>query len=360
MSAERNEFARPARGSAPSLLGSMLILCGACAGPYVDERPEGVPDGATEDTPEGGADCGKCDGAVEGIWEGIEEAVVDVERSQPDRFTADFETFLNAEYGAFDFTLAPGYGGRESGDTDAPTQDPVVFVHGNADQAVGGTLGGWSNVITGLQTAGYTSRELYAFTWGPAELAGVSAQYHSREHLTRTRAFILAVLEYTGAERVDIISHSMGVTLARKAVVGGAGFDRLAGGAYDLGESLGERVDAFVGIAGANWGLVSCWYTGPTTPTCGATNGFYPGRSFGFVVYGRSAFLEDLNRDVERPGARIFSLWSPDDNIVGFGGVVWGRFTSQIPTQDGEVRLDDVGHFALRDRWADHLSLIRE
>ena len=35
------------------------------------------------------------------------------------------------------------------------------------------------------------------------------------------RAFIEAVLTYTKADKVDVISHSMGVTLARKAIQGG-------------------------------------------------------------------------------------------------------------------------------------------
>jgi triacylglycerol lipase len=43
------------------------------------------------------------------------------------------------------------------------------------------------------------------------------------------RAFIQAVLAYTGAPKINIISHSMGVAIARKAIKGGSGIDHLLG-----------------------------------------------------------------------------------------------------------------------------------
>lgn len=38
------------------------------------------------------------------------------------------------------------------------------------------------------------------------------------------RKFIEAVLKYTGAEEIDLIAHSMGVTLSRRALKGGWSF----------------------------------------------------------------------------------------------------------------------------------------
>lgn len=69
----------------------------------------------------------------------------------------------------------------------------------------------------------------------------------------------------------------MGVTLARKIIKGGLANDELAGGKYDLGESLTKRIQVFVGLAGANYGLSSCYTSGTSLPTCGMTNGFFPG-----------------------------------------------------------------------------------
>ena len=94
-------------------------------------------------------------------------------------------------------------------------------------------------------------------TWGPADLEKSSFQYHSKEYLTRLRAFVEAVMDYTKADKVNIVSHSMGVTMARKIIKGGITKDH-RDGLYDLGQSLHLKVKTFVGIAGGNMGLTAC------------------------------------------------------------------------------------------------------
>jgi triacylglycerol lipase len=71
----------------------------------------------------------------------------------------------------------------------------------------------------------------------------------------RMRAFVEAVLKYTDSPKVNIIGHSMGVTIGRKIIKGGIE----PAGNYDVGSSLKDKVNIFVGIAGANLGLVACW-----------------------------------------------------------------------------------------------------
>lgn len=44
---------------------------------------------------------------------------------------------------------------------------------------------------------------------------------HSNEYLTYNRKFVEAVIEYTGAKKINIIGHSMGVTLGRGIIKGG-------------------------------------------------------------------------------------------------------------------------------------------
>ena len=269
--------------------------------------------------------------------------------------TADFRAFLaaNPTYAAFDFARgdldgASSYGGRVTAG-DAVTHQPIVFVHGNADRGVGGSYGGWNASIDAARAQGYGPQEIYAFTWGDADVALTAYQYHSEENLKRVRTFFQAVLAYTGAAKIDVVAHSMGVTLARKAILGGAANDALGDGSYNLGASLGSQVDTFLGISGANVGLTSCWYTGPSTPTCGATNGFYPGTSNGFTVVGRSAFLNDL---LPRRGeaAYVASMWSSGDEILGPGALVWGVNTARVPGQNGERQLaSSCGHFASKN-----------
>jgi hypothetical protein len=56
-------------------------------------------------------------------------------------------------------------------------------------------------------------------------------------------------------------------------------------------------------------------------------------------------------RDATRRGARVWSIWSSADDVVGFGGLVWGTYTSRIPGQDGERDMESPGlsHLELRD-----------
>ena len=274
--------------------------------------------------------------------------------------SSDFRAWLTANgYGSYGFarTDVPGgsYGGRVFAGQ-AVVNQPVIFIHGNSDSALGtgsSLATGWRSSIEYFKSQGYTSAELYATTWGPANSAFASQQYHSKDHLTRLRAFIQAVKAYTGAAKVDIVTHSMGVTLARKAVKGGSGNDSLAGGAYNLGSSLTASVDTFVGIAGANRGLTTCYLSGPTTPTCGSTNGFYPGYLVGgFGPYGVSAFLVELANASHYEGTYVYTIWSSADEVIGYGTVVYGQSTCRIPAQNGEKTFSGYpyGHIGSKDQ----------
>ena len=249
------------------------------------------------------------------------------------------------------------FGGRQSVGQ-ALRNQPVVFVHGNSDRAAGeSTQGavGWTAVIRQFMAAGYTQAELYATTWGPADPDEAGNQVHSTEHVQRIRAFIEAVLAYTGAERLDVIGHSMGVTLARRAILGGT----LEG--QDLGPPLTERVDTFVGIAGANRGLASCFYS-RHIPTCSDQDGFFPGYASFRGASGSSEFLRELNAQSGLEGTHVYSIWSRADQLIGFGGLVYGKYTARIPGQDGEKVYDGYpyGHFCVRDLSAPvQLEMIR-
>ncbi|MGC2237786.1 MAG: hypothetical protein WA584_16600 [Pyrinomonadaceae bacterium] len=271
------------------------------------------------------------------------------------QLTSDFQNWLNANgYGGYNFNYSGNsYGGKaNAGDT--VVNQPVIFIHGNSDSALGqsSALTGWNSSLNYFLSQGYKTSELYATTWGDANPALSAYQYHSKPNLQKIRAFIQAVKAYTGATKVDIVTHSMGVTLARKAVLGGAANDAANGGSYNLGSSLTSSVDAFVGISGANWGLVSCYQTGGSTPTCAATNGLYPGYAAGSPPWGLSNILYNENYSGSHyEGSFVYTIWSTVDEVIGYGDVVYGRYTSQIPGQDGEKRFSSVpyGHINSKD-----------
>ncbi len=270
------------------------------------------------------------------------------------QLTTDFQNWLNANgYSSYNFISGGNsFGGRAFAGESVVNQ-PVIFIHGNSDAANGNSYGmtGWTASRNYFISQGYKGAELYAITWGDNNPALSAYQYHSLPNLQKIRAFIQAVKAYTGAAKVDIVTHSMGVTLTRKAILGGTGNDALNGGSYNLGTNLTSSIDTFVGIAGANRGLVSCYTSGGTTPTCAATNGLYPGYLyFGFVT-GVSNILTNMNASSHYEGTYVYSMWSTVDEIIGYGNLVYGNYTSQIPGQNGEVRFTSVpyGHFNSKD-----------
>lgn len=273
----------------------------------------------------------------------------------PAQLTSHFQSWLSANgYGSYDFNYSGNsYGGKASA-SDSVVNQPVIFIHGNSDAALGqsSTLTGWNSSINYFISNGYKTSELYATTWGDADPYLSAYQYHSKPNLQKIRAFIQAVKAYTGASKVDIVTHSMGVTLTRKAILGGSGNDAANGGSYNLGSPLTSSVDTFVGIAGANWGLVSCYQTGGSTPTCAATNGLYPGYYAGSPPWGLSNILYDINYSGSHyEGSYVYTIWSTADEVIGYGDVVYGRYTSQIPGQNGEKRFTGYpyGHINSKD-----------
>lgn len=271
--------------------------------------------------------------------------------------TTDFQNWLNTNgYGSYEFVRTDitddSYGGRTTAQQ-AVTRQPVIFIHGNSDKALGDSFGqsGWTNSILYFLDQGYTSAELYAITWGPADALQAADQTHSKAYVLRIRKFIEAVLAYTGADQVDLISHSMGVTLTRQAVLGGTAYDQDEG-YYTVGHSLTDSVDAFVGIAGGNQGLTNCYFNNGSTPTCDDVAGFYPGYLWwGYGPYNVSDYLDNLNETSAYEGSYRYSIWSSADQVIGYGCLVYGTNTCRLPDQTGEKAYYSApyGHFNLKD-----------
>uniref|UniRef100_A0A7E4ZVA0 Lipase n=1 Tax=Panagrellus redivivus TaxID=6233 RepID=A0A7E4ZVA0_PANRE len=288
--------------------------------------------------------------------------------------TNDFSDWLVAnEYDDFDFPREDfnqigSFGGKDTSDQKL-THRPIVFVHGNSDGALSdnskwGT--GWSSSIKHFMAKGYGRHELYATTWGDRVAANAYLRTHSCETIVRARTFFEAVILYTDADQIDVISHSMGVAIARKAIRGGIidGDD----GFCNIGPSLRSRIHTFIGISGANYGMCQCTGGNATAiyPTCSKKNGFWPGEpcyisptTNALAVCGNlkskcgqrsyAKLLQEMNEDPKNEASNVFSFWSYDDDLIGSNDSVFGRPTSFIPFSNASKVLRGVDHMSTKD-----------
>jgi triacylglycerol lipase len=177
----------------------------------------------------------------------------------PAMFAADFPLIPDCEWG---YPLG-GWGGIAA---HAPrTHLPVIFVHGNQADAEN-----WFLVADRFRQAGYTDQELYAVSYNglenasagmpvavapsPESIAYWEANPQAADNgghgaaddvnVPDVYAFVEAVMAYTGSQQVQIVAHSLGVTIVRKML-------------YDHPD-LRRNVVAAVMIAGANHGTTVC------------------------------------------------------------------------------------------------------
>ena len=160
-------------------------------------------------------------------------------------FPADFPTIIDASLGK----PVIGFGGSDG----RVERVPVIFLHGNNDTpfpTACNPFGSIHNVAQYFLDAGYSPRELWGLGYQgdqcdliatPTNRSGLA---HSTDaNVADLRAFVHAVLAYTGARRVDVVAHSLGVTLTREWM--------RRDGAY-------RRVRSLVAIDGPNHGIINC------------------------------------------------------------------------------------------------------
>lgn len=206
--------------------------------------------------------------------------------------------------------------------------DPVVLVHGNSASA-----DSWQNTYQELIARGYTSNMIYTPDWGSKSCAACNNHYGSEEVPVRTA--LSNALANSCSGKIDVIAHSMGVTLAAQQI------DKLA---------ISNSVDTFVGIAGAWRGLWSCGVYPFNLPY--STCGYY-----GLSV--QSPFLDAL---YNVPIAdKVYSIKSYIDQIVCSTGVctVNGVHSSRIPSELQSFTIA-TGHFGLQsDTYVLQVDLIQ-
>lgn len=210
----------------------------------------------------------------------------------------------------------------------AACRDSVVLVHGNT-----ASPSDWDNTVSALVSDGVSQQDIYTPDWGLKSCA--SCNNHSGSEETPVRNAINNAIINSCTGKIDVIGHSMGVTLAAQQI------DKLAVASY---------VDTFVGIAGAMRGLWSCgvYPYNVWNSTCGY---------YGLSV--QSPFLDSLYG--VPLGNKVYSIKSYIDQIVCATGTctVGGIHSSRIWNEDATYSYS-LGHFGLQtDTVSRQVSLIR-
>ncbi|MDQ6746809.1 MAG: lipase family protein [Candidatus Dormibacteraeota bacterium] len=249
----------------------------------------------------------------------------------PVLFAPDFPRLNDCEWG---FPLG-GWGGARKL---APRRHvPVIFVHGNQADAEN-----WFLVADRFkELAGYSDQEMYALSYNGLEnaYAGIPTQSQPSQRSTDYWSanpsalccsggkgasddpnvpdlynFVRAVQAYTGSDQVDIVAHSLGVTITRKMLL--------------VHPELRPDVVAAVMIAGANHGTTVCRGLEATYFGC---DEIAPG----------TAWLKTLNAAGEAPGpTRWMTVYNGADNADPFFMATPGLFDDrQSPHLDGAVNL---------------------
>jgi triacylglycerol lipase len=177
--------------------------------------------------------------------------------------------------------------------------DTAVLVHGNA-----GSPGDFDNTYVELRARGYSDAQIRLPDWGSKTCPACND--HSGSEETPVASALNAAIASSCTGKIDVIGHSMGVTLAAREIV------KL---------NLSAKVDTFVGIAGGYRGLYTCgiYPFNVATSTCGS-NGLSIGSPLLNGIYAK------------RLATREYSIKSYIDEIVCATGtcLVYGVHSSSI------------------------------
>lgn len=193
--------------------------------------------------------------------------------------------------------------------------DSVVLVHGNTSSP-----DSWDNTYVELRARGVPAGQIFRPAWGTS--CAACNNHDGSEEVPVINAIVDA-LATSCTGKIDVVGHSMGVTLAARQIAE---------------NGLAGQVDTFVGVAGAWRGLWTCgvypWNV--WNSTCGR---------WGLSI--SNPFLEWL--DGHALGARVYSIKSWIDQVVCATGTctVGGVHSSRITGETGTLSFA-LGHFGLQ------------
>jgi pimeloyl-ACP methyl ester carboxylesterase len=249
-------------------------------------------------------------------------------------FPADFPRIVDASLGV----PVIGFGSSE-GEVE---RVPVIFLHGNNDTPFAtacNPFGYIHNLAQFFLDQGYSPRELWGLGYQGdqcdliASPTNRSAFAHSTEaNVPDLRAFVAAVLEYTGARRVDIVAHSLGVTLTRE---------------WMRRDHAHHLVRALVAIDGPNHGIISCSPSPLNYFQLPSQGGFTPDSAI-CREYGsdHTPLLAALNGHQEtNPPTKYLVIFNTDVDFVYISAQ--DGFFPPVPAEDRDGRPHDFSKSAL-------------
>src|SRR5207244_13609518 len=178
------------------------------------------------------------------------------------------------------------------------THVPVIFLHGNNDTPFPtpcNPFGHIHDLAQYFRDHGYRAGELWGvgYQGGQCDLVQDPRLRSGVAHSTAAavpllRAFVRAVLVYTGSRQVDIVAHSLGVTVARE---------------WMLQDDAYHAVRSLVAIDGPNHGIINCSPNPLNYWQQPANDGFTPNSAV-CDEYGsdHTQLLATLNAASETPG----------------------------------------------------------
>ena len=240
------------------------------------------------------------------------------------QFPADFPLIVDAG-GLGNGNPIGGFGGDQNMNRSQHRQAiqesgsrPIILIHGNGTPSIIWKEAVWPeaeqtgfSVYQGLQQAGYGNTHIWALNY-QGERGTLDGQRASsepaRSNIDDVRRFIDAVLDYTGAQKVDIIAVSLGCHMLRGYLLG-----LQSDGTFDPDARRLEKVENVVLLSGGNYGLGNSasadWDSGSSLfsidPAANGQNSFMlvdgeinmtPGDIHYFTIYPEYDFTQAMYR----------------------------------------------------------------
>jgi pimeloyl-ACP methyl ester carboxylesterase len=222
---------------------------------------------------------------------------------------------------------------------------PVIFLHGNNDTpfptACNPAYGRIQALAQHLADHGYAPSELWGLGY-QGDRCDVNGDQTFRSRISHTnqanvpdlRRFVAAVLAYTGARQVDIVGHSLGVTLARE---------------WMRQDNVQHQVRALVAIDGPNHGIINCSPSPLNYFQLPALGAFTPNSAVCEELGSpNTPFLRRLNgrggsEETEGP-TRVLVIRNTDTSFVYM--LVQDGFIAPVPAMDSYGNLTDFSKSA--------------